>query len=77
MGGTVNQNDAVLKHLKKRPITPIQALRLYGIFRLGARILELRQAGHTISTEIINVTSTRGKKRVARYTLAKPNKTAG
>lgn len=31
-------------------ITPLQALRVCKSFRLSARILELRQAGHKITT---------------------------
>lgn len=66
------QNRAILKHLKKhRTITPMQALRLYGVFRLGARIYDLKDSGHKIITEIIEVTSSRGKKRVAEYRLLK------
>lgn len=68
----MNQNQAVLKHLKKnKTITPMEALNLYGVFRLSGRILELRQAGHRIKTEIIEVSSKRGKKRVALYELKK------
>lgn len=68
------QNKAVLKHLNKGPITPLQALRLYGCFRLGARIYDLRAAGHKIKAKMIEVRSRNGKKRVAQYTLDKPAK---
>jgi hypothetical protein len=48
---TGKQNILVFEHLRERgPITPIQALNSYGIFRLGARIFELRQMGHLIIT---------------------------
>lgn len=68
----MNQNQAILKHLKKhRKITPLEALRLYGVFRLSGRVLELRQAGNRIKTTIIEVSSERGKKRVAEYSLVK------
>lgn len=47
------QTVMVLDHLRTGPITPRQALDLYGIFRLGARIYDLRQAGHHIITMMI------------------------
>lgn len=40
-------------HLKSgRSITPLEALGLYGVFRLAARIKELRDYGWDITTEI-------------------------
>ena len=37
------QTDAILAHLERGlPITPLDALRLYGCFRLGARVWELK-----------------------------------
>jgi hypothetical protein len=50
MRNTDVQNVLVLDHLKKAPITPIDALHLYGCFRLAARIYELREDGHQIHT---------------------------
>ena len=45
------QNVMILDHLITiGPITPRQALDLYNCFRLGARIYDLRQAGHNIIT---------------------------
>ena len=50
----VSQNQAVLRHLNNHgTITPIEALNLYGIFRLGARIHDLRQKGHNINTVLV------------------------
>ena len=49
-----------------KSITPLQALDKFGIFRLGARILELRREWHNIITEIIH----KNGKRFAKYTLA-------
>lgn len=63
----MSQTDQILAHLQREPITPLQALRLYGCLRLGARILDLRSEGYAISTDMIEVS---GRKRVARYTLA-------
>ena len=44
------QNAMVFAHLRTDSITPREALDLYGIFRLAARIFDLRQAGHQIIT---------------------------
>jgi len=64
----MSQTDRILAHLQREPITPLQALRLYGCLRLGARILDLRSKGYAISTDMIEVS---GKKRVAKYSLQK------
>lgn len=45
------QNDLVLEHLKKhKSITPVNAFMLYHIFRLAARIYDLRSKGWAITT---------------------------
>ena len=62
------QNKAILKHLKTgRKITPIQALNLYGCFRLSARIHNLRLDGHKIDTIPVK----KGGKTFASYQLNK------
>ena len=50
----MSQNDAILTHLRKNPITPIEALQKYGCLRLAARILELKRAGHNIVAEKVH-----------------------
>ena len=62
----MSQTQAILKHLQRASITPLEALDRYGCFRLGARIHELKQAGHSIKSEIVE----REGKRFARYSLA-------
>ena len=65
-----SQKAAILAHLKTgRSITPIDALREYGCFRLGARIYDLKDEGHNIYSERVEVGD---GKRVASYTLVKP-----
>ena len=60
-----NQCATLLSHLKKHgSIEPLDSLQLYGIYRLSARILDLRQSGHRIDT--IKETARNGKK-YARY----------
>ena len=61
-----NQTDAILEYLKTgASLTPLEALKRFGCFRLGARIWELKKA-HQIKKTMVEV----GKgKRVAQYSL--------
>jgi hypothetical protein len=63
---TAAQCAMILSALKSgRSLTPADALRDYGCFRLAARIYDLRNAGHDIAT-----TWERDEnKRWARYVL--------
>jgi len=46
-----SQKKAVLAHLKQYGrITPLEALRLYGCYRLSSVIFRLRNDGHDIKT---------------------------
>ncbi len=48
----LTQNQLILEHLKEhKTINPIQALELFGCFRLGARIYNLKQDGYLIETK--------------------------
>jgi hypothetical protein len=61
---TKTQTDRILAYLKRgKPLTPIQALSRFGVFRLAARIAELRAAGHKILSRMVS----RGGKRYAVY----------
>lgn len=60
------QNTAILNHLEKgKSITPLDALKRFGCFRLGARIWELRERGHSIKKETVF----RNGKHFASYSL--------
>ena len=64
----MSQTQRILRHLKKgRSISPLQALRMYGSLRLGARIYDLRREGHRIERQMVR----RNGKHWARYTLAR------
>jgi hypothetical protein len=64
------QTLAVLSHLESgKTITDAEARKLYGIARLGARIWELRRAGHDVIGERIAVKTRHGKANVARYRI--------
>lgn len=61
------QNQAILEHLESgKSITPIDALRKFGSMRLGARIYDLKQMGHTIEKRMVS----NGEKRFASYRMA-------
>ena len=62
-----SQKDQILAHLKKgKTITPLEALKLFGCFRLAARIHDLRMDGHDIEVELIDVNDA----KVASYWYA-------
>lgn len=63
----MNQNQELLARLKQGPVTPLDALGELGIYRLSARILELRDQGHDIQTELVKANG----KRFAKYRLIK------
>ena len=65
-----SQNRMILGHLKEfKSITSLDALSEFGCFRLAARIKDLRDAGHHIHTEMVELP--RGGQRIAEYTLIK------
>jgi len=63
----MSQTKEILNHLRREPITPVQALNLYGCFRLAARVNDLRNKGHDIGTEDVK----QNGKTYARYWLVK------
>ena len=63
----LSQQTLVLAHLKRKSITPIEALNLYGCFRLAAIIYNLRRSGVAIKT----VNKTENRKTFAQYFLIK------
>lgn len=61
----MTQKQRIFEHLKRHgSITAIEALNLYGVFRLAARVEELRAQGHGIETKMV---SKANKKAYARY----------
>lgn len=71
----MNQNNQILEHLKSgKPITPLDALKLYGCLRLSARIFDLREKGHVINKIIKEVGE---HKHVAEYRLQQVKKSKG
>ncbi len=63
----LSQAQRILDYLQKgTKISPVEALTLFGCFRLAARIGELRNQGHNIVTQICRDVNGR---RYARYHL--------
>jgi len=61
------QANKILFYLKQgHSITPLEALKLFQCFRLGARIYELKKRGYLIQKKMI---ITNNKKYIAEYRL--------
>ena len=64
-GSSLSQAKKILAYMQAgNRITPIDALNLYGCFRLGARIADLRADGHEIKSEFVKTAT---GKRVKAY----------
>lgn len=63
----ISQDKNILKHLKNKSITPLEALKKYGCFRLSAIIYRLKKEGYKIDTVMIY----NKRKRYAKYFLIK------
>ena len=63
-----SQTEAILQYLLQgHSITPLEALELFGCFRLGARIADLKKMGYKIDAKYDVDTHT--KKRYASYRI--------
>jgi hypothetical protein len=63
-----SQRDRIRLHLEQgHSLTQLEALNLFGCFRLGARILELKKTGYAIRGRVIH--DPVSKKRFSQYTL--------
>lgn len=64
-----NSQNALIKGwlLNGYSITPMEALNMFGCFRLSARIANLRDEGMLVVTDMVTIND----KRVARYYLQK------
>lgn len=64
----MTQNQLIRAHLEDGgEITAILALNLYGVFRLAARISDLRSEGMIINSVMVSS----GKKKFAKYFIEK------
>jgi hypothetical protein len=65
------QNKRLLKSLQEgNKVTPLNAWTTLGIYRLSARVFDLRDLGHDIKTERVEVENAHGEKfNVAEYSF--------
>jgi hypothetical protein len=64
------QAERLIFYLKHNPINPLESWRTLGIYRLSARINDLRNLGWNITTTTIEVTNQFGEPvKVAEYSL--------
>lgn len=62
----LSQKKRILAYMKAgHGITGLEALELFGCFRLPARIADIREDGHVITSQTVHVNG----KRVKRYYL--------
>lgn len=67
-----SQEDKILLYLQSgNSLTSLEALNLFGSFRLASRISNLKKCGHNIKVELINTPT---QKRVAKYTMIQEEK---
>lgn len=72
-----DQESAVVMRLQRGPLTPLEALRELGVYRLAAVVYRLRDAGWPVQTELLETECRGGRKaRVARYHLATEGQSA-
>ena len=63
------QTTQILLHLKAgNTINPLQALDMFGCFRLGARCWEIRKMGFNVLTKLIKTNS---GAMIAEYSMGK------
>lgn len=66
--GKTSQKEMILEYLQLgHALTPLEALRYFGCFRLGARIADIKKEGYNIHSELVHDPKT--GKRYASYIL--------
>ena len=64
---SASQAKRILEYMKEgNRITPLDALRIFGSFRLGARIADIKEMGYAVQSEFV---TTESGKRVKAYWL--------
>jgi uncharacterized SAM-dependent methyltransferase len=71
-----SQAEQIKKYLRAgNKLTPIEALNLFGCFRLGARIHDLKSYKHGHMTIKMELVKTANGKHVAQYFIPRDNGT--
>lgn len=64
------QCERLLSRMEKGPVNPMMALNELGVFRLAARVRDLRDDGHKIRKQSVRVSNRFGESCVvAQYSL--------
>jgi len=67
-----NQNKLIIEYLQTgESLTTLEALEMFGCFRLSGRIFDIKKGGYNIRTKIIRTSS---GKHIASYSLVKEPK---
>lgn len=71
----MTQTDRILWHLNEaRTITPMEALKLYGCFRLAARISEIKDLGYEVESKMVSAVNRFGDDiRFKMYWINEPD----
>lgn len=71
----ITQCEMIVEYLNTyKEITPLEAMRDLGIYRLASRISDLKKQGHKIKSEMVSVaTRNGGRTHIARYSWADDN----
>lgn len=67
----MTQTQKILEYLNEyKQITPLEAMRDLGVYRLASRIFDLKEQGYNIDTEMVDVKNRYGSTtKVACYRL--------
>lgn len=73
-----SQCELVLRYMRDfGAITPVDAIREFSCLRLGARIWDLKHAGHKITSELVSSKNVYGQPvHYARYSLIQEEENA-
>lgn len=64
------QKETILNHLREyKTITPLDAIKKYGITRLSGVIFNLKEEGYNITSKLKKVKTRFGYTQVSEYTL--------
>ena len=67
----MTQTEKILRHIQEHgSITPLEALREYGVMRLASRMCDIKRAGYSVQKVTETAKNRNGEPvRFARYTI--------
>ena len=74
-GKEMTQTEKILKYIEENhSITPLEALREFGCFRLASRMCDIKQMGYNVQKTMESAKNRAGEPvRYARYTIGERN----